>query len=322
MALSFSSRYLFFLLLLVSFLFSTARFLGAKSPLSFTFERFEKNQTSDSEIALYGDAEISNSTVVSSSGRVAYTHPVIFSGTSPGFSTYFSFSINGGTLAFLLVPNSGSPSTPAVLKVVFGSNVKIGVGRRVSIKTSNLSALGLAMGSGDKLHSWIDYDGVFKRVEVRLSKWRASRPLSPLISYPVDLSSVLWREDMVVCIGSWNRRNSTKISSVLYSWSFVVKHGAPYAMHSEPLDPYSFSLKSHEGTPVHERRNKNPWKIAVALVIGAAFGALAASLVFYVRSKAVERHPVAPIEYPEQPVEIGHEKVAAGGVMDGDKGKA
>ncbi|KAJ6814585.1 L-type lectin-domain containing receptor kinase VIII.1-like [Iris pallida] len=328
MALWFSSfRYLFFFFLLVSFLFSTPRFLDAATtpPLSFTFERFEKNRTFHPEIALYGDAEISNSTVVSSSGRVAYDKPIRFSGATPGFSTYFSFSINGGTLAFLLAPMSVSPSGPAVLKVVFGTHVvqlQVCVGRRVSIRTSNLPALGLVMASGEELHSWIDYDGVSKRVQVRLSKSRASRPSNSLISYPADLSSVLWREEMSVGLSSWNRRNSAMIGSVLYDWSFAVKQGAPYTMHSEPLDPYSFSVKSREDAPVRARRSNSPWKIGVALVIGAAFGALVASFVFYLRSKTVLGHPVAPVEYPEQNVEIGHEKVVAGGDMVGDKEKA
>lgn len=179
------------------------------------------------------------------------------------------------------------------------------------------------MASGEKLHSWIDYDGVSKRVQVRLSKSRASRPSSSFISYPADLSSVLWREEeMSVGLSSWNRRNSTKVSSVLYDWSFAVKQGAPNTMHSEPLDPYSFSVKSREGTPVRVRRSNNPWRIVVALVIGAAFGALVASFVFYLRSKTVLGHPVAPVEYPEQNVEIGHEKVVAGVDMVGDKEKA
>ncbi|KAJ6847535.1 L-type lectin-domain containing receptor kinase VIII.1-like [Iris pallida] len=235
----FSFRYLFFFFLLVSFLFSTPRFLDAATtrPLSFTFERFEKNRTFHPEIALYGDAEISNSTVVSSNGRVAYDKPIRFSGATPGFSTYFSFSINEGTLAFLLAPMS--PSRRAVLKVaVFGTHVvqlQVCVDRRVSIRTSNLPALGLVVASGEELHSWIDYDGVSKRVQVRLSKSRASRPSNSLISYPADLSSALWREDMSVGLSSWNW-NSAKIGSVLYDWSFAVKQGAPYSMHSEPLD--------------------------------------------------------------------------------------
>ena len=108
--------------------------------------------------------------------------------------------------------------------------------------------------------------------------------------------------------------NSTQISNV-YSWSFVVKHGAPYLMHSEPLNPQSISLRSHQDPPIHDRRSSH-WRILMALSFGAVCGALAALIVFFLQSKVSKRHLVAPVEYPVLPMESGYEKIALDGGRD------
>jgi len=84
--------------------------------------------------------------------------------------------------------------------------------------------------------------------------------------------SSYWRifKALLFVVGT-SSSNSTQISSV-YSWSFVVKHGAPYLMHSEPLDPQSITLRSHQDPPIHERRSSH-WRIFKALLFATADGA-------------------------------------------------
>ena len=299
-------------------------------PFSFSFERFEKDGRFDSEIALYGDAEVSSSMVrMFGKGRMMCKRPIRFFGRSPGLSTNFSFSISAGygeSLAFLLVPNNlslistdrgKSGVSPRFVAVKFdagasGIQVAIDVGGEITAKRSNLSDANLALNSEQKLHSWIDYDGDSKMIEARLGKSRDLRPGKALISCPIDLSNALWREAMYVGISS-SSGNSNQISSI-YSWSFGVKHGAAYLMHSEPLDPKSVSVHSHEDSPIHLRRKSSPWKILVALLVGAVCGAVVASAVFLLRARVAKRHPVTPVEYPVLVVETGHEKIAPDGI--------
>ena len=300
-------------------------------PFSFSSERFDKDGSFGSEIALYGDAEVGSSMVrMFGKGRVMCKKPIRFFGTNPGFSTNFSFSISDGygeSLAFLLVTNNlslistdGDKSgvSPRFVAVKFvadasGGHVAIDVGGEISAESSNLSDANLALNSELRLHSWIDYDGASKMIEVRLGKSGDLRPEKALVSCPIDLSNALWRESMYVGISS-SSGNSNQTSSI-YSWSFEVKHGAAYLMHSEPLDPESVSVRSHEDPPTHLRRRSSPWKILVALLVGAVCGAVMASAVFLLRARVANRHPVAPVEYPVLVMETGHEKF----VLDGSK---
>ncbi|XP_008785595.2 L-type lectin-domain containing receptor kinase VIII.1-like [Phoenix dactylifera] len=314
-----------------------------KSPaFSFRFERFEKNRSLDAVIALYGDAEISDFVVgitrpaVFSSGRVVYRKPVRFLGRNPSFSTYFAFSVSspdgGEGLAFFLAPSSSpvKESTnglhfglpPGATAVKFetrtepetGSHIRVEVGGEISKQSSNLSNVSLVLHGGEKVHSWVDYDGDSKRFEVRLSKSSDSRPLSPLVSYPIDLSRVLQREEKLVGISS-SSGNSTQTSSV-YSWSFAVKRGAPYSMHSEPLDPRPFVVRARESPPIHLRRTY-PWGVFVAMVFAAACGGLLTFFVMFVWFALIARRPVAPVEYPVHPVEVGYQQIE---LVAGEKG--
>lgn len=308
------SRYIAFSFFFFCCVLSTES-VDKKPPFSFSFDRFDKVE---SQIALFGTAEIGNSTVsLFGKGRMIYKKPLRFFGTNPGFSTNFSFSISAGfdeSFAFLMVPNNLSlistrdEVSPRFLAVKFGTYVAIDVGGEISMKSGNLSDLGL--NGYQKLQSWIDYDGASKRVEVRVGKFKNPRPEKALLSCPVDLSNVLWRDAMYVGMSSSSGQKSS-----IYSWGFEAKHGAPYLMHSDPLDPESVSIKAHDELPVHVTRS-SPWRTVVALLIGAVCGALVASAVFVLRLNVVNRHPIAPVvEYPVVFVESGHEKM----VFDGSK---
>ncbi|ONK62129.1 uncharacterized protein A4U43_C07F650 [Asparagus officinalis] len=301
------SGYAIFLLLCFSALSMGS--VDEKLPFSLSFEKFENDQRFGSEIALYGDAEVRNSTVLMfGKGRMMCRKPFRFFGTNPGFSTYFSFSISAGygqNLAFLLVPSNISQEAEvnprflvvklAATNAAGASSIAFDVGGAIPVKSSSL-----VLSSEEKLHSWIDYDGASKMIEVKISKSRDLKPEKSLASCPVDLSNALWREAMYVGISS-SGEGASRTSNV-YSWSFNVTHGAPYQMHSEPLNPDSVTVRSYED-PLLPMRRGSPWKIVVALFVGVIFGALLASAVFFLRSKVVKRHPVSPIEYESEKID-------------------
>ncbi|RRT81902.1 hypothetical protein BHE74_00044988 [Ensete ventricosum] len=304
----------------------------------FSFDGLGKNRSFDSEFALYGDAEMSGSAVriaqpaYWSSGRIAYRKAIRFFGTKPGFSSSFSFSISrgdGGALAFFLSP-SGLPlvsaerdklgrSTGGVavrfgrsnvekLGELGGSFIEIDVEGETLMRSSNLSGVGQIPNSGgEKLRSWIDYDGESKRIEVRLSQARDPRPRNSSISCSIDLSNVLWREAVFVGI-SFSSGSSNHTSSI-YSWSFAVKHGAPYLMHSEPLNPDSFLVRSTESPSVHVRK-ASPWGVFMAMVFAAACGAMLSFFVMFVWAVLASRRPVAPVE---SPVGVAYGKIVSAG---------
>ncbi|KAG6527836.1 hypothetical protein ZIOFF_009970 [Zingiber officinale] len=197
---------------------------GEGNALFFSFGGSGKNRSFATEFALYGDAEMNSSevrvtrTVNESSGLMIYWKPVRFFSTKPWFSSSFSFSVspgNGGGLAFFLSPVSVpleptngdwsrlSTSVVAVKFVMTASLVEVDVGGELLTKSSNLSDDGLLLilSRGEKLHSWIDYDGESKRIEVRLCQDKDPKEAAPSISHSIDLSYMLWREASWVIYG-------------------------------------------------------------------------------------------------------------------------
>ncbi|KAH0454748.1 hypothetical protein IEQ34_016672 [Dendrobium chrysotoxum] len=323
----------FVLAILLSLTNFALRALATATPISFTFDHFPKNVTLDSALALYGDAVIEDSTVrMIGAGKVLYRKPFKFlrGRGNPGFSTYFCFSLSSSgvnNLAFFL----DSPDSRLfglsknVLLVEFTSNasrghIGISVGRESNAESCKFSSGDVDVSSGGKLHSWVEYDGFSKRIEVRLSKFRAWRPASPFISCPVDISTVLQMEALLVGISSSSdyspskERNSNN-GSRIYSWSFVVTHGAPYLMHSEPLDPRAYLVASENGSSIHQRNNYSRVNV-MAWLFGLVCGALMAFMVVFMRNVISCRSPVAAVECSVHPVEADYEKA----VMVGEKG--
>ncbi|WOL04720.1 hypothetical protein Cni_G13442 [Canna indica] len=315
----------------------------------FSFDGSEKNRSFGSEFALHGDAEMSGLAARMtrpakwSSGRIAYRKAVRIFGAKPGFSTSFSFSIPPdvrGGLAFFLSPSAVrlEPAegewlglSTSLLAVRFGtpkddkfgnrsrrSLIEVDVGGELLTKSSNLSDVESTLKSGKKLRSWIDYDGDSKRIEVRLMHDNDSRPVNFSISYSTNLSNLLRREAMFVGLSSWNG-NSTKTSSI-YSWNFTVKHGAPYLMHSEPLDPNSFLVRPTESPPVHPS-SAYPWGVLMAMVFAAACGALLTFFMILVWVRLVSRRPVAPVESPVLPMDVAYGKIESVGDKDLENSK-
>ncbi|KAG6523200.1 hypothetical protein ZIOFF_013053 [Zingiber officinale] len=217
---------------------------GEGNALFFSFGGSRKNRSFATEFALYGDAEMNSSevrvtrAVNESSELMIYWKPVRFFGTKPGFSSSFSFSVspgNGGGLAFFfspvsvpLEPANGdwsrlSTSVVAVKFVTTASLVEVDVGRELLTKSSNLSDDGLLLilSRGENFHSWIDYGGESKRIEVRLCQDKDPKEAAPSISHSIDLSYMLWREASWVGLSSWSGNSSH--GSSIYSWNFIEK---------------------------------------------------------------------------------------------------
>ncbi|XP_077236855.1 L-type lectin-domain containing receptor kinase VIII.2-like [Tasmannia lanceolata] len=344
------SRYSFSFIFLVFYFLIP---LTAKHISSFSFTKFEKNPNFDSKLALFGDAEISgqDSSVKitrpssSSSGRIMYRNPIKIFDSNPrklvSFSTYFSFSIspgNGDGLAFIILPGNFhsellkgrsfglSPGLgffavefDTLMDVKFedpnGNHVGIDIGSFVSAKTRDVSTVNLMLNSGEKLHSWIDYNANLKALEVRLSKSGVVRPFDPLVSYRIDLSKLL-KDEVFVGISS-SSTNSTHTSN-LYSWSFLLKDYLN-VMHSEPLDPRAFL--EHKKPQSGHWRSDAFLRILGAILFGSGCGAMVAVLVLFIWSVFVDRRPLVPTECPVHPVDFGYEKIIAIGEKGTQVGK-
>lgn len=218
------------------------------------------------------------------------------------FSTDFTFSIsphNGDGVAFLVAPRNFvskfSVGSFGVLREnrffgvefdtsadenvgdVNANHVGIDVGSLVSVRTSNVSSINLVLNSGDKLHSWVDYDASSKRVEVRLSKFGRARPYDPLLVCQIDLGEI-WRNEEVLVGLSSSSGNSMQTSSV-YSWNFRTRT-VPKWLHSRPLDPHAFSTDHSKEKSAHKKAI-----CALGLLSGLVFmigcGALLALIVMF-----------------------------------------
>ncbi|KAK8970216.1 hypothetical protein KSP40_PGU010305 [Platanthera guangdongensis] len=284
---------------------------GSEAPLSFTFEQFRKNGTS--AIALLGDALVEDSAVrMTRAGKILYRKPVQFLRGNNGFSTYFSFSIlpsGSNNLAFFLDSADWRlfPLSKNVLLVRFlnndsGSRIGVRLGRNFIDDSCNVSDINILMSNGTKQHSWVDYDGVSKKIEVRLSKSRALRPSRPFISCPIDNSGVLQEEALHVGISSssdYSRstgKNSTQRTSI-YTWSFLVKHGDPCLLHSEPLDPRSYLVSSQDRSSVFQGSSYR-WSSLMTWLFGLVCGVLIALIAVSARNAISRPVPVIVVDYP------------------------
>lgn len=272
-----------------------------------------------------------------------YGKPIKFQGQKPAFSTNFTFSFPSPShnLAFFVTPypfpshvpdgpmdgeNGGALFLLSALAITFQMvpfesksqyHVQIVVASQAYTESTNFSYVNLVLDDiGEKLQSWIDYDGDSKRVQVWVAKSGELRPLnSSVSSCPIDLSDMLLRDAMYVGID--NNINSSSggfaLPTCLYSWSFTSKIGAPYMMHSEPLNPQSVLVRSKDengnGTFIQLRRTISKWRLVTAVVFSFAFGALVMLTLMLIRSAIVDKRQVAPLEDVVRSVEFGYEKV-------------
>jgi hypothetical protein len=311
----------------------------------FSFADFEKDLKFKSNVALFGNAKVVNGeskiqffgsrSSSAETGRVIYKKPIkLFQGKPKqlvSFSTYFTFSIsleNGGGLAFVMIPNgvkgvkdeifnqssSGfslglKNNDFEVISVEFGAykdgKNEILIRNGVSSKAYFTN---LALKSGEKLHTWIDYEANSRRLEVRLSKHGNSKPFDPLLWHNIDISNVLKKEEMFVGFSPMKGKNA-----YLYSWSFVMRHFPPHTMHSEPLDPKVFAKNSETSMvikPNGKKKNDCVLRVLAAMIFGTGCGALAAFTMLYLWTIfGNKRAAVVPEGCVMQPLDVDYRKV-------------
>lgn len=218
------------------------------------------------------------------------------------FSTDFAFSISPGDgdgLALIVVP---ADFLPKFSRESFGlsrekryfavefdtffdgnvgdenaNHVGVDVCSLVSLKVSNVSSIDLVLNSGNKLHSWVDYDSSSKRLEVRLSKSGSTRPYDPLLVYQIDFGE-MWRGEEVLVGLSSSSGNSRQMTSV-YSWKFRVRT-VPKWLHSQPLDPQGFSSKHNQEKLAHKNKGCVFWFLS-GLIFATGCGMLVAFAVLF-----------------------------------------
>ncbi|KAI4388531.1 hypothetical protein MLD38_000851 [Melastoma candidum] len=185
---------------------------------------------------------------------------------SPGtsLSSYIAFSFSPNAththLAILFFsskflplsgPGSGNPvpSEERLVGVVFdarANNVGVCVGSVDPSVVRDLGSVGLAIGGGEKLRSWADYDASSKELEVRVQKSGSEdRPYEPVLAYPVNFSR-LWGDGANLMLGiSSVSESSSKDGGNdvvgsgnvnVFSWEYRVRE-LPSSMHSMPVDP-------------------------------------------------------------------------------------
>lgn len=291
-----------FLLLFISQARSLQIITEKPPPFAFSFD-FSTKESALQQISLHGGAKLDHSSVRLSApaASVIYNKPLSLLDNNPasGFTTRFSFStipgnvVNFGELGFLLLPNNngngdslfesngvlqlGLPSDAISVKLVSVNKtenfIRINVGADLVAQSSGLSGPSLS----GRLHCVINYNGISKRMEVKIRESKESEMMSAFLSYPVDLTSLLLKERLFVGL-RYSGMNLTQ-SITLNSWSFSTDEGAQiHSLHSEPLDPRSFVVASSKDHHPNGRKWGYTWGLLAAIVFAAACAVL---LVWY-----------------------------------------
>ncbi|CAM8948760.1 unnamed protein product [Rhodiola kirilowii] len=282
-------------------------------------------------------------------GRLAFRKPFKLLEGSPSklvaFSTYFSFSLSGESgdgLAFLMASNwsafeefDGSSfgisqmlneSRIKALAVELdssndvkdgdlnGNHVGFDVGSLASVKTSNGSSVKLVLNSGEKLSCWIDYEASSKRMEVRLSRFSAQRPVKPLLMHSIDFARN-WNGSREFYMGLSSSNGNSTQTCFIYSWSFTQRF-APKWMHSQPMDP---SVETDSASRVPKSRSHCVMRVLAALIFGAACGVLGAYMVMLMWRIFANRRPVTPEDLVADPSQFKMIAVGNKAIKDGQK---
>jgi hypothetical protein len=316
-----------FLLLFISQVRSLQIITEKPPPFAFSFD-FSTKKPSLQQISFHGGAKLAYSSVRLSAptASVFYNKPLSFLGNNlaSGFTTRFSFSIipanvvNFGELGLFLLPyNNGNGDSlfksNAVLQLGLPLNaisvklvsinktenfIKINVGADLIAESSGLSSPSLF----GQLHCSINYSGISKRIEVRVSESKESKLQSALLSYPVDLTNLLLKERLFVGM-RYSGSNLTQ-SITLNSWSFSTDEGVRvHSIHSEPLDPRSIVIPSSEDHPTNHKKWGYPSSFLVVMVFAAACAVL---LVWYT---IVSTWNSVSSESGTYPIQAGYRKI-------------
>lgn len=194
------------------------------------------------------------------------------------------------------------------------NHVGVDVCSLVSLKSCNLSSTNLVLNSGAKLLSWIDYDSISKRMEVRLSLAWGVRPNDPLMAYEVDLGKMWKGEDVLMGLSS-SGENSAEATSV-YSWR-VRTRNVPKWLHSQPVDP----LKLSDELKAANNDGHQTVALCFGLIFALGFGTLLTVFGLLLRAMMLaggKEKDVQPkcIVYPGEFTQFRYEKVNV--VVDDD----
>ncbi|MCL7030163.1 hypothetical protein MKW94_007299 [Papaver nudicaule] len=80
----------------------------------------------------------------------------------------------------------------------------------------------LSLISGDRIHVWIEYDGVSKNLSVTLAPVTVPKPDTPLLSYNHDLSDILVDS---MYVGFSASAQTVQTSHYILGWSFMINNG-------------------------------------------------------------------------------------------------
>ncbi|EPS72516.1 hypothetical protein M569_02242 [Genlisea aurea] len=261
--------------------------------LSFSVENFGKVSDFDSQVALLGNAEFvngTNSVRISGSGRLICKRPFTLITNLIAFSTHIAFSLSGDRgFDFLMLPHADGFADLSRKKndsfaVEFdgnrgGADVESRASffrRKPAAGNVSVTSVKLRLRSGEKLSAWINYEATGKRLEISLSKnggggRNADKDLYiPLVSYPIDFSSIWKQQQILVGIISSSSTSATEI----YSWSFESRN-LENTSHSEPMNTESFKATSKEvGNENKDSEDGCGSRIVAALAFGIGCGAM------------------------------------------------
>ncbi|XP_038697356.1 L-type lectin-domain containing receptor kinase S.4-like [Tripterygium wilfordii] len=127
----------------------------------------------------------------------------------------------------------------------------------------------LNLKSGNPIQAWVEYDSVDKVLSVTISP-TSSKPKSPILSFPVDLSPII-QEFMYV--GFSASTGLLASSHFLLGWSFNINGEAP-----------ALDLSSLPSLPGHRKKNLG-LKIGLPVLIGFLVVSLAAIATIYIIKK-------------------------------------
>ncbi|XP_043715988.1 L-type lectin-domain containing receptor kinase VIII.2-like [Telopea speciosissima] len=322
---------------------------AASLELSFSLKRFDKHQNLDSDIALFGDAQIvdGDSSVkitrpsVTSAGRLIYKKRISFiggDGRKPmSFSTHFSFSIsreNGDGLAFVILPTS----FPTDLFDGSSFGLTPGLEKRgtrflaIEFDTSMDTKLGDPNGN----HIGVDVGSLVSAKVKNVSSvnlvLNSGKKLYSWIDYDAKIKKLEVRLSdsgdvrpsvPLLSYGidlseMWKEEDvfvgisssSGNSSQTASVYSWSFSlRSIPSWLHSQPVDPRVYANPSK--LPVVHKRSTCFLRILAGLIFGTCCGALAAFIAMFVWTiYANRRRPsVVPVEFPVHPVEFAYEKI-------------
>ncbi|KAL5991813.1 hypothetical protein ACLOJK_012724 [Asimina triloba] len=138
----------------------------------------------------------------------------------------------------------------------------------------NRTAKNISLSGGEPVQVWIEYGGAEKRLNVTVSPTTVPKPKWPLVSYTVDLASILHDE---MFVGFSSSTGSIQTSHYISGWSFKMG-GSVESLHLSSLPRFP--------RPENQKRKKLP--LAIGLPLGIVFSLSAVSLVVYVVRRKIK----------------------------------